>query len=476
MNSLSPIDIIIMAKDYLQIGMVVALFLLLTIFLGYYLIYKKIMKGKKDISFRKLAVATILLCYLVVVIGATLGSRTGSYQGNIHLHPFSAYSEAWNRFSATLWRNIILNILMFVPIGFLLPIFLKKFKKAWRTYLAGFMLTLGIEVIQYFTGRGIVEIDDIISNAVGTMIGYGINVLLIYAIEKLRNKTSTIVGRRVVVYQTPLIITIVVFSSIFLTYSKQELGNLTIAHSYKYNMSDILVKSQILLSDLEGNAYVYKAKVGTKDETLQLANNILKNFNTEVDERQNDYYEDTAVYKAASGNHSVWINYKGLTVRFNDFNQQEELQEGYTLDNVISALENYNIVLPKEISFEDKGDGNYILTAEMEEFNDGFIDGALSCTITKDGRLSNFNNTLIQYEKHKEYEIISEQEAFENLKEGKVNHLWLYEKPKSIDVQKVKLDYCLDSKGYYQPIYVFEAFFDGEKEEKIEIPIVVLEN
>lgn len=112
------------------------------------------------------------------------------------------------------------------------------------------------------------------------------------------------------------------FSSIFLTYSKQELGNLTIAHSYKYNMSDILVKSQILLSDFEENAYVYKAKVGTKDETLQLANNILKNFNTEVDERQNDYYEDTAVYKAASGNHSVWINYKGLTVRFNDFNQQ----------------------------------------------------------------------------------------------------------------------------------------------------------
>src|SRR5699024_9399405 len=158
-------------------------------------------------------------------------------------------------------------------------------------------------------------------------------------------------------------------------------------------------------------------------ETLQLASKILKNLNTEVDEEQNDYYEDTAVYKSVSGNHSVWINYTGLTVWFNDFNQQEkEFQEGYTLDKVISVLENYNIVLPKEISFEDKGEGNYILRAEMEEFNDGLIDGSLSCTITKDGQLSNFNNTLIEYEKYKEYEIISEQEAFENLKVGKVNH------------------------------------------------------
>lgn len=157
---MSLIDIIFMAKDYLQIGIVVALLLLLTIFLEYYLIYKKLMKGKKEISFRKLAVVVILLCYLVVVIGATLARRTGSYQVNIHLHPFSAYREAWNRFSATLWRNIILNILMFVPIGFILPIFSKKLKKAWRTSLAGFILTLGIEVIQYVTGLGIVEIDD----------------------------------------------------------------------------------------------------------------------------------------------------------------------------------------------------------------------------------------------------------------------------------------------------------------------------
>lgn len=57
----------------------------------------------------------------------------------------------------------------------------------------------------------------------------------------------------------------------------------------------------------------------------------------------------------------------------------------------------------------------------MQEFNDGFIDGTFSCTITKDGMLSSFNNMLIHYKKYKEYEVISEQKAFENLKEGKIN-------------------------------------------------------
>lgn len=213
---------------------------------------------------------------------------------------------------------------MFVPIGFLLPFFSKKYKKGWRTYIVGFLLTLGIELIQYFTGRGIFEIDDIIGNTVGTMIGYGLITLLIYVIEKLKNKTSTIVGRKVVVYQFPLIIIIMLFSGIFSIYSKQELVNLTIDYNYKYNMSDIYVESHIPLSDLEGKACVYESKVGTKDETLQLANNILKAINTEVDEEQNAYYEDTAIYKSVSGNRSVWINYTGLTVQFNDFNQQEE--------------------------------------------------------------------------------------------------------------------------------------------------------
>jgi glycopeptide antibiotics resistance protein len=466
-------DIIRIAEDYLALGIVAALFIVIVFYIGYFMIYKKIMKGKKKIAPQKLIVAVVLFCYLIVVLGATLGRR-GHYKGSVNLYPFSAYREAWNSFSITAWRNIILNIIMFVPFGFLLSVLSERFRKAGKTYLVGFILTVGIECIQYFTGRGIFEIDDIIGNTIGTMIGYGLITLLFYVIEKFRNKTSTIGGRKAAIFQIPLMLTIIVFSSILLVYNKQELGNLSVAHSHQYNMSGIHVESDISLSNLEGKAYVYKTKVGTKDETLRLANHLLEKFSAEVDEKQSDYYNDTAVYKSTTGNHSVWIDYTGLTVWFTDYNQgQDELQEGYTLDEVIPILENYNIALPQDIDFEDKGEGNYILTADMEEFDGGFIDGTLRCNITRDGTLSSFRNMLIHYEKYKEYEIISEQQAFDKLREGKINHWDLYGKSSSIIVKKVKIAYLLDTKGYSQPIYVFEVLLNGEV---TEIPIVALKS
>lgn len=466
-------DIIRIGKDYMALGITAVLFLAIAFITGYFLIYKKGMKGKKKINARKLAVTSILFCYFVILLGATLGSRSDLYQGSVILYPFNAYREAWNNFSITAWRNIILNILMFVPFGFLLPVFSEKFRKAWKAYIVGFMLTLSIECIQMFSGRGIFEIDDIIGNTAGTMVGYGLVTLIRFLIERLRKETPIISGRKAIAYQTPLMIAIVLFSGIFLTYSKQELGNLSIAHSFKYNMSDIVVESDISLSDTQGRAYVYKAEIGTKEETLGLANSLLKNFSTQVDEKQNDYYNDTAVYKSVSGNHSVWIDYVGLTVWYTEHRQQEsETQEGYTLDEVIPILEKYNIVLPKVIDFQDDGNGRYTLTANMSEFDNGYIDGTLTCTITKGAIVSSFRNSLIQYRKFKEYKIISEQQAFENLEEGKVNYRYLHEYPKSINVKKVKLEYHLDSKGYYQPIYVFESLLNGEKKE---IPIAAVQ-
>ncbi len=467
-------NIINLLKEYLQVGIIIIAFLALIIFIGYYMVYKKLMKGKSQISFRKLGILAVFLCYLIVVIGATLG-RTGSYQGNASIYPFSAYKEAWNNVSKVLWRNIILNILMFIPIGFLLPILSSRFKKAWRTFLFGFLFTFGIELIQHYTSRGVFEIDDIIGNTIGTMIGYGLNILLFYVVEKLRNRNSSITGRKVLVFQIPLIITIVLFSSIYLVYSKQELGNLSFDYIYKYNMSDIHLESHIPLSDLEEKAYVYKANIATKDETLKLANDILKKFNTEVDKKENKYFDDTASYKSVSGDHSVWIDYKGATVWFIDYSQREvELYEGYNEEQVKSILEDYNITLPKGITFENEGEGRYIFTADMNDSNEGFINGIISCMITKGGKLLDYNNNLIQCEKYKEYDIISEQEAFDKLKEGKVNHIFLYEEPKSIDVQGVELDYILDSKGYYQPTYLFRVIFDGDMDEERLISIKAL--
>lgn len=65
----------------------------------------------------------------------------------------------------------LLNVLMFVPIGFLLPLIWKKYGD-WR-YVLGFacFLTVFIEAAQVFTFRT-TDIDDLLTNLLGAGLGY----------------------------------------------------------------------------------------------------------------------------------------------------------------------------------------------------------------------------------------------------------------------------------------------------------------
>lgn len=67
--------------------------------------------------------------------------------------------------------NACLNVLLFVPFGFFLPMLWKEFRSIKRVALAGIIATFFIEISQLFTGRA-TDIDDIITNSIGTLIGY----------------------------------------------------------------------------------------------------------------------------------------------------------------------------------------------------------------------------------------------------------------------------------------------------------------
>ncbi|MCB7304642.1 VanZ family protein [Bariatricus massiliensis] len=70
----------------------------------------------------------------------------------------------------------ILNIVLFIPFGFLCPLLWKSKRFWYRTVLAGFSLSLLIEVSQIFTFR-VTDIDDLLMNTLGTCIGFFVFVL-----------------------------------------------------------------------------------------------------------------------------------------------------------------------------------------------------------------------------------------------------------------------------------------------------------
>ena len=70
--------------------------------------------------------------------------------------------------------EILLNILLFVPFGYLAPYYFKKHSKWWTIILAGFVFSLFIETTQFITHLGCFDAADLMHNTIGAWIGYGI--------------------------------------------------------------------------------------------------------------------------------------------------------------------------------------------------------------------------------------------------------------------------------------------------------------
>lgn len=70
-------------------------------------------------------------------------------------------------------ENLAGNLLVFVPFGFLLPLVSDELKRFSDVFLNVFTFVLGIEVFQLFSAFGAFDVDDILLNCLGAIIGYG---------------------------------------------------------------------------------------------------------------------------------------------------------------------------------------------------------------------------------------------------------------------------------------------------------------
>lgn len=88
-------------------------------------------------------------------------------------------------------KNSVLNIALFIPLGFLLPVIWKdKYSSLKRVFLIGFCISAVIEVLQIFTYR-LTDVDDLITNSAGAMLGYGLAKLY----ENRRQRQDMVKGR-----------------------------------------------------------------------------------------------------------------------------------------------------------------------------------------------------------------------------------------------------------------------------------------
>ena len=137
-----------------------------------FLIYK-MLKGEKATTSHCIWIFTFLFyIYLVFLVtgSGTIwdiideGGLIPSIQSaKINLIPFTSDG----------FFTYIMNIIMLMPLGFLLPYIWRNYRNIYKIAIIGLLFSLFIEVSQIPTNRA-VDIDDLITNTIGAVFGYTI--------------------------------------------------------------------------------------------------------------------------------------------------------------------------------------------------------------------------------------------------------------------------------------------------------------
>lgn len=114
-------------------------------------------------------VLAMLTFYILFVLTITLFSRRSKGHTAYILDVFWSYRAALEKKPELLVQNFW-NIVLFIPNGAMLCFLLRP---GWKkTAFVSAAFTISIEAAQLFTCRGLFELDDILHNMAGAMIGY----------------------------------------------------------------------------------------------------------------------------------------------------------------------------------------------------------------------------------------------------------------------------------------------------------------
>lgn len=125
-----------------------------------------------------------ILCWSILslncsfIYNMTLSGRKIGETHRFELRPFRSYYVAFAEGNMEILLQILVNIAMYIPLGFLLPCCFRVFEKYRYVILATFCGSLVIELVQLIFKLGLFEVDDVINNTLGAVIGIGLFIIL----------------------------------------------------------------------------------------------------------------------------------------------------------------------------------------------------------------------------------------------------------------------------------------------------------
>lgn len=119
----------------------------------------------------RLSIGLLLFEYVFLIYGSTVFFRQTAKMRLFDMTPLWSYASYFRGEDKNLLTENIMNMVVFVPIGFLLGTGFQTM--SWRKIvLTGMSISIGIEILQFLFQKGFTELDDVIHNTIGCMIGY----------------------------------------------------------------------------------------------------------------------------------------------------------------------------------------------------------------------------------------------------------------------------------------------------------------
>lgn len=148
--------------------LLIAVVLVVTMRIGY------LLKHRDEFIFYKEVLYLCFMLYILCVFQLVTAKDINMTDGN-NLRLFSEIFR-YDIGSRLFFKNIIGNVLMFVPYGFFASLYI-ELKSPLKAFILIFVASLSIEITQLVIGR-VFDVDDILLNVIGGMLGYVVYIVI----------------------------------------------------------------------------------------------------------------------------------------------------------------------------------------------------------------------------------------------------------------------------------------------------------
>lgn len=434
-------------KYYLQLGgkyVFAGLFAAIVLYLLFVLRPWKKRALSKEYHARWMLSLWYLCTLLFVTFAGRWVSRLAPFTA-MSLRSFDALREALISPDRHAQNQMLLNVLIFVPLGLLLVWHAQRHEKGTKLYWLVLLLPLGIELIQFATRLGFFDLDDLLLNSLGGAWGLCLGLCYI-SLKKKKSVLFPAFG---------VLLPVAVIAAGLLWLAARPYGFVPQDFTDPTHGKPQSVSVDALDGQLPESVTVYRIVSLSESEAEQTADRLFAALGLTRNMNLSNVYDDLAVYWAEHSNVYVWVYYNGDF----DLHIPNGLPiEGTPAETALDLLKQAGFSLPApdeaeadrmrwsfhpadgllydgEIYVGTTAYSGTVIEAHLRRLQPGTscaaYDASALCDVLLAGRFS----------------------ILDGANAGPIHQL---------DCQSAEPTWSIDGKGYYHPLLLIDCLIDGE--------------